>query len=120
MKNDYLEVENAEGLPNLADGAIAMDFLITVKTGVQNYAIALTEAISPEVRQTLLNQLKDAIAMHSEISGLMINKGWLHPHDTSHQLQVDIKSAELAMRIAGWELFPGNTDRLGTFATPYK
>jgi similar to spore coat protein len=120
MINDYLEVENAEGMPNLADGTVALDFLLAVKTGIKNYALALSEATSPAIRTALLNQLQSAIAMHGEISELMMSKGWLHPYDTSHQLQVDLKSAEVALRIAGWELFPGNTDRLGTFATPYK
>ena len=30
---DYLDPRNAEGMPNLADSAFAMDFLLAVKMG---------------------------------------------------------------------------------------
>lgn len=120
MINDYLEIENAEGMPNLADGTIAMEFLLSAKTGVKTYAIALTEATSSEVRTTLTSQLRDALSLYSEISDLMIRKGWLHPYNLEEQFQLDLKSSQMALTIAGLELFPGPTDRLGTFATPYK
>lgn len=48
----------------------------------------------------------------------MIEKGWLHPADTDKQFQLDMKSAQTAIDIAGLNLFPDNTNRLGTFATP--
>ena len=120
MINDYLEIENAEGMPNLADGTVAMEFLLSAKNGIKNYAVALTEATTPIVRQTLTIQLRDALSLHDEISSLMMQKGWLYPHDLDEQAKLDMKSSQMALMIAGFELFPGNTDRLGTFATPYK
>lgn len=36
MINDYLEVRSAEGMPDLADSTIALDFLLAAKTGVRN------------------------------------------------------------------------------------
>jgi similar to spore coat protein len=119
MINDYLDVENAEGMPNLADSTVALDFLLTAKTGVQNLAMALTEVTSPEVRTALIRQLQNAIDLHGEISELMMRKEWFHPFDLSHQAKVDVKSANMALQIAGLQLFPGNTSRLGTFATPF-
>jgi len=120
MINDYLEVQNAEGMPALADATVALDFLLSAKTGVQNYVLALAEASRPEVRTILLNQLKSAVALQGEITELMLAQGWLLPHDLNEQAQLDIKSAQMAQQIAGLALFPGNTSRLGTFATPFK
>ncbi|MCX7749740.1 MAG: spore coat protein [Clostridia bacterium] len=120
MKNDYLEIENAEGMPNLADSALALDFLLSAKSAVRFYAAALTEAATPEVRMTLRNDLYNAIDMHKEITELMIKKGWLHPYNVNEQFQLDKKSTEMALKIAGMKLFPGNTSRLGTFATPHQ
>lgn len=118
MLNDYLDPIHAEGMPNQADSAIAMDFLITVKTGVRNYAIALTEVTSPEVREVLKKQLKDAIQMHKDAYQLMMDKGWFYPYDLPKQFELDLRSAELAIQIANLNLFPKDTDRQGTFATP--
>ncbi len=120
MNNDYLDPRNAEGMPNLADSAFAMDFLLTVKNGVRNYAMAITETSSPELRSVLRNQMEAAIDLHGEISQLMINKGWLHPYDVNEQFPLDVKAAETAVKIAGMPLFPNDTDRLGMFATPNK
>ena len=120
MIQDYLEIENAEGMPNLADGTIAMDFLLAAKNGIVNYTTALAEAKNPKARAILTNQLRETISMHKEISDLMIWKGWLHPQNLPAQMQLDLKTAQMALTIAGLELFPGNNDRVGTFATPYK
>ncbi|MED4859876.1 spore coat protein [Bacillus atrophaeus] len=116
--NDYLDPQNAKGMPDLADSALALDFLISVKTGVRNYAAAITETASPELRAALRHQLDAAIHLHGELSSLMIEKGWLHPADTDKQFQSDMKSAQTAIDIAGLKLFHDNTNRLGTFATP--
>jgi similar to spore coat protein len=120
MINDYLEVRNAEGMPNLADATIAMDFLLAAKTAVRNCGFALSEAATPEVRTTLRNQLETAINLHEDIYKLMINKGWFHPYNLNEQFKMDLESSQTAVQIASMELFPGNTSRLGTFATPGK
>ncbi len=117
---DYLDPRNAEGMPNLADSAIAMDFLMTVKTGVRTYALAITETADPELRKALSRQLEKAIDLHSEITDLMINKGWFHPYNLKEQYPIDLKAAETAVKIAGLNLFPNDTDRRGMFATPNK
>lgn len=118
MIKDFLDVENAEGMPHLADGTIALDFLLSAKNGVINYAMALTEVTHPQVREILINQLRSALLLHREITDLMMKKGWLHPYNLSEQIQLDTTSSDMALMIAGLELFPGPTDRLGTFATP--
>ena len=78
---DYLDPRNAEGMPNLADSAFAMDFLLSVKNGIRNYGFAITETANPELREVLSTQMEAAIDLHGEISDLMIKKGWLHPYD---------------------------------------
>jgi similar to spore coat protein len=117
---DYLDPRNAEGMPNLADSAFAMDFLLSVKNGIRNYGFAITETADPELRSALCRQMEAGIDLHTEISELMIKKGWLHPYDFKEQFPIDLKSAETAVQIAQLNLFPIDTDRLGMFATPNK
>jgi similar to spore coat protein len=116
MNSDFLDPINAKGMPNLADSMFAMDFLLAAKSGVRNCAIALTEIVTPEARALARAQLEQALALHEEISQLMINKGWLHPYNISEQFQLDIKSADTTVKIAGMKLFPDHTSRLGMFA----
>jgi similar to spore coat protein len=116
MNNDYLDPINSNGMPNLADSLFALDFLMAAKNGVRNCAIALTEMATPEARSLVRGQLEQALALHDEISKLMMNKGWLHPYNVNEQFQLDIKSAETTVKIAGMKLFPDNTSRLGAFA----
>ncbi|AWK52860.1 spore coat protein [Clostridium beijerinckii] len=120
MIKDYLEIRNAEGMPKLVDATMSLGFLLNAKSAVRNCAIALTEVATPEVRTFMQKQLDDAINMHEEISNLMINKGWFHPINLDKQFQMDIESSETAVQIASLDLFPGDTSRIGTFATPEK
>ena len=117
---DYLDPRNAEGMPNLADSAFAMDFLLAVKSGIRNYRFAITETANPELRNVLTKQMEVAMDLHGEISQLMIKKGWLHPYDFKEQFPIDLKAAETAVQIAQLNLFPNDTDRRGMFATPNK
>jgi similar to spore coat protein len=117
---DYLDPRNAEGMPNLADSAIALDFLLSIKNGIRNYGFAITETANPELRNAMKRQLDAAIELHTEVSNLMIKKGWLHPYDVNEQFPIDIKAAETAVQIAGLNLYPNDTDRRGMFATPNK
>jgi similar to spore coat protein len=118
MNNDYLEVENQDGMPGLVDSTIALEFLITAKSGIRNAAAALTEIEDPEARKAIHGMLNDAIDLHAQVSDLMIKKGWFHPYNVKEQFKLDAISSKTAVRIAELELFPGNTSRLGTFATP--
>lgn len=120
MINDYLEPRNAEGMPKLVDASMSMTFLLNVKSGVRNCAIALTEATSPEVRAVLRTQLDNGLNMHEELSNFMINKGWLNPVNLDKQFQMDLESSQTISQIANLDLFPGDTSRLGSFATPEK
>lgn len=117
---DFLDPRNSEGMPKLADSTFAMDFLLSVKNGVRNYGIAITETTNPALRKVLQNQMETSINLHQEISELMIKKGWLHPYNFKEQYPLDIKSAETAVQIANLNLYPNDTDRAGMFATLFK
>lgn len=118
MRNDYLEFENAEGMPGLVDSTIALSFLLNAKNGIRNTAAALTEIADPEARKEVRNMLNAQIDLHTQISELMINKGWLHPYHPNEQFELDKISAQTSLQIANLQLFPGDTSRLGIFATP--
>lgn len=119
MLQDYLDPINAVGMPDQMDSAIAMEFLTTVKTGVRNYAIAITETANPKLRKKLKEQLKEGIQLHSELYQRMMEKEWFYPYDLPKQFEIDLRASELAVKIAELDLFPKDTDRLGNFATPY-
>lgn len=120
MNNDYLDPVNSEGMPKLADASFALEFLLRCKNGVRNCAYAIAETATPEARAVLRRQLSEGLAMHQEISELMLKKGWLHAYQPHEQFKLDMKSADTVVKIANMELFPDNTSRLGTFATPNK
>lgn len=96
--NQFLQ--NMMGMGGMTDQVIATDFLISAKAGVQNYAIAITEAATPELKAALREQLNDAIATHEKISAYMIAKGFYHPHNLGEQLQVDLTTTETALNLA--------------------
>jgi similar to spore coat protein len=114
--NDYLEVENAEGMPEMADSALALEFLLSVKSGVRNAAYAITESRTPEVRNAFRNQLDAGLALHEEVANFMMEKGWLHPYNFNDQYQIDMKSAKAVTMIGNLKLFPGDTSRMGMMA----
>ncbi|MDQ0219090.1 spore coat protein [Peribacillus cavernae] len=116
MINDYLEVENAEGMPEMADSALALEFLLSIKTGVRNAAYAITEARTPEVRNTFRKQMDAGLTLHEEVANFMMEKEWMHPYNVNDQYKVDMKSAEAVLMIGNLNLFPGDTSRMGMMA----
>ncbi|MGG3452733.1 Spore coat protein F precursor [compost metagenome] len=115
MNNDHLDPINALNMPEIADMTFAVDFLMRAKEGVRNIAIALTETASPEARILLRNLLRQGIAMHQEITELMIRKKWFHPYDLTEQYQLDQLSAKNTILIGQMDLFPADTRRIGMF-----
>jgi spore coat protein CotF len=100
MNNDYLEIDNADGMPGLVDSTIALEFLLSIKTGIRNSAIAITEIESPKARAAIRNMLNEAISLHGEVTDLMISKGWLLPYEVTDQFRIDQISARTAVRAA--------------------
>lgn len=115
LNNDYLDPINSLHVPELADTTFAMDFLIRAKEAVRNTAVALTETSSPDLRAMLRKQLTQSIAMHQEITELMVEKKWFHPHDLKEQYKLDQLSANNTIMVGNMNLFPVETNRKGMF-----
>lgn len=117
---DYLDPINSINMPELTDSGVALEFLLSVKTGIRTLSISLTETASPALREVLKTQLDVMIDLYFEASDLMMKKEWLNPYEISKQKELDIKSAENAISIAKLELFPKSLNRKGLFPTPPK
>lgn len=87
------------GMNTLNDKMIATDLLMAAKEGVRNYAYALTEAATPEIRSLLKQQFNDAVNLHERVASYMMNKGYYTPYDISHQVQMDIQTSKNIMNL---------------------
>ncbi|WP_337031443.1 spore coat protein [Paenibacillus illinoisensis] len=92
-------LEHMSGLHTLTDDVIAMDLLINAKSGVRNYAMAVTECATPEIKQILMRQLDEAIVSHEKISNYMVQQGLYHPYHIPEQIQLDLQNIQTAMNI---------------------
>ncbi|MDF2513672.1 MAG: yraD [Herbinix sp.] len=92
-------IEKLTGMDKMTDQVIATDFLISAKSAVKSYSIALTETTSPEVRTVLRTQLGDALASLDSISNYMIDKGYNDVYDLNQQFKVDIQTTETALKL---------------------
>ncbi|RHW40138.1 spore coat protein [Lysinibacillus yapensis] len=115
---DYLDPHHSVGMPELTDAGVALELLLSLKTGVRTLSIALTETASPSLRKIIKTQLDAMIDLYSETSELMMKKEWLKPFDLDKQKELDIRSAQNAIDIAQLDLFPENMNRKGMFPTP--
>ncbi|MCR8848213.1 spore coat protein [Rossellomorea sp. SC111] len=92
-------VENLTGMKALTDQVVAMDLLIAAKSGVRNYAMAVTESGSPEVKEMLTKHLEEALDLHEQISSYMVERGWYHAFDTNKQLDLNLKNIDTALQL---------------------
>jgi len=92
-------VENLTGMTAMTDQVIAYDFLIAAKTGIRNYAVAITETATPEVRQILRGQLDQLITTHESISNYAMSKGWYFPYNVKDQINLDMQNAQTAQSL---------------------
>ncbi|QYR19419.1 spore coat protein [Paenibacillus sp. sptzw28] len=92
-------IEQLMGVNKLTDQVIAMDFLISAKTGIRNYAFALTETATPEIKAVLRKQLDDAIDTHEQITAYMMRNEFYHPYDLNEQLRLDLSNIQAALSI---------------------
>jgi similar to spore coat protein len=76
------------------DGMIATALLNDCKAGIKNYAAAITETATPEVREVLKRQLGEAIDFHAKVFQYMETKGLYHPRDFQQQIQVDMQNLQ--------------------------
>ncbi len=92
-------IESLTGTAAMTDQVIAADLLITAKAGVRNYALALTETASSEIRNILRKHLEDAIDMHERVTTYMMDRGWYLAYDVTKQMQLDLQNAETALNL---------------------
>ena len=88
------------GMNGMTDQVIATDLLIATKSGIKNYASALSETYTPELRQIFQEQLNDAINMHEQVTNYMVSKGYYHPQHVKEQFVVDMQAAQNAMNLS--------------------
>ncbi|WP_339159523.1 spore coat protein [Paenibacillus sp. FSL W8-0186] len=92
-------LEYITGMNKLTDEVIAMDLLINAKSGVRNYAMAVTECITPEIKTVLAKQLEEAIDTHEMILTYMMERNLYHPYNVNEQIQLDLQNIQTAMNI---------------------
>lgn len=69
----------------------AGDLLAFSKTAVRNYAIAITETATPELRKVLARQLQGAIKLHAKVFNYMLSRGYYPAYDLNQLLANDLK-----------------------------
>lgn len=92
-------IQNLTGMSALSDQAVAMDLLIAAKSGVRNYAMAVTESGTPEIKEMLTRHLMESLDMHEHISLYMEEKGWYHTWDTKEQINLDLNNIDTALNL---------------------
>lgn len=92
-------IEYLTGLNTLTDQVIATDLLLSAKNGVRSYSLAITEAVTPEILETLEQQLEQNIDLYERISSYMIEREWYQPWLLNEQIQMDLNNAETALNL---------------------
>jgi similar to spore coat protein len=92
-------IETFTGMDALSDHVVAMDLLISAKSGIRNFAMAVTEAGTPEIKEILTRHLVEALDMHEQISAYMTEKGWYHAWDTNEQINIDLNNINTALNL---------------------
>ncbi len=90
-------IEKLTGMDKMTDQVISTDLLVTTKSGIKEYAVAITEVTAPQLRTTLVNQLNDMILSHEKITEYMMNKGYYYAYNLQEQYQVDRKATDTAL-----------------------
>jgi similar to spore coat protein len=92
-------LQSLAGMADMTEQVIATDLLISAKAAVRNYAVAISETATPEVRSVLRRHLDVAIGMHERIARYMMKKGYYHVKDPEEQIKIDMKAADTAVNI---------------------
>ena len=69
------------------------------RTGIKNYAAALSETASPQVRMVLKRQLDDAVDLHEKITNYMLDKGYYYAYDPQSQMKADMKATDKVLEL---------------------
>ncbi|SEN24803.1 spore coat protein F [Mesobacillus persicus] len=75
----------------------AGDLLAFSKASVRNYAIAITETATPELRKVLTDQLNRGIKLHERVFRYMYKHGLYPSYDLGQLLTNDVNLAQKAL-----------------------
>jgi spore coat protein F len=78
-------------------GFFAGDLLAFTKTGVRNYAVAITETATPQLRDVLTKQLNLMIKAHERIFLFMYKNGHYPSYDMKKLIEHDVMMAQKAL-----------------------
>lgn len=73
------------------------DLLAFTKTGIRNYAIAITETATPALKEMLVKQMLKCIKLHDLIYRYMYNKGHYPSYNLNKLFENDLKLANEAL-----------------------
>ncbi|MFC4099117.1 spore coat protein [Paenibacillus xanthanilyticus] len=77
----------------------AAHLLIFAKTSVRNYAVAITETATPQLRDLLQKQLNNAILLHGKAYAFMLERGLYPSYDLAKLLANDAMVAKKALSL---------------------
>lgn len=97
MMNTILE--RITGLNVITDQVIALDMLNAAKTAVRNYAMAVTETATPEVKAMLIRHLDESLDLHEALMDYVMAQGWYQPWDPVSQFKADLQQIETALSL---------------------
>lgn len=83
----------------LDSGFYAGDLLAFSKSGVRNYAVAITETATPQLRVILSKQLNLAIKCHERIYNYMYENNLYPSYNLNELLQHDVNLAQKALSL---------------------
>nr|WP_309099911.1 spore coat protein [Fredinandcohnia onubensis] len=73
------------------------DLLAFAKTAVRNYAIAITETATPQLRNVFSKHLQKAIQCHANVYNYMLKNGYYPSYDLEKLLRNDVTLANKAL-----------------------
>ncbi len=92
-------IQNMAGMGDMTEQVIATDLLLGTKSAIKNYAAAISETTTPEVRNALHKHLDDAINMQDKVSTYMMNKGYYNAFDPQAQMNMDRATSDTVMKL---------------------
>ncbi|MDQ1910103.1 spore coat protein [Paenibacillus sp. GD4] len=92
------EMRSSGDMPELL-GAESAQLLAFAKTAVRNYAIAITETATPQLRAVFQKQLIGAIELHGKVFQFMYERGLYPAYDLKALLANDVTNAKAAISL---------------------
>lgn len=92
-------IQNMAGMGDMTEQVIATDLLIASKNAIKNYAAALAETTTPNVKNALRRQLEDALNSHDKISTYMMNRGYYNAYEPQAQMSIDREASDTVMSL---------------------